>query len=188
MKKTVWTFGLIAGLIMSGMMALNVMAALRIGFDKAELIGYTTIIAAFLLIFFGVKSYRDNAPGRAITFRRAFLVGSLINVIACACYTTIWQFQYARIGPEFMERYAEHEIAQERAKGASEAQLTAKRAQMENFARLYDKRLVNIALTFLEPFPVGLIVSLISAGILRRRRDPTSGLPASHPSGAGAFV
>jgi hypothetical protein len=108
--------------------------------------------------------------------------------VASACYTTIWQFQYDRIGPEFMERYAEHEIAQRRAKGASESELTAKRAEMEKFARLYDKRLVNIALTFLEPFPVGLIVSLISAGILRRRRDPTSGLAATHPGGVGAVV
>ena len=174
MKRTVWTFGLIAGAILSVMMVATIPFMDRIGMDNAEVIGYTTIIAAFLLIFFGIKSYRDNQAGRKITFGRALLVGALINVVASACYVATWQIIYYRITPDFVEKYADHEIEKQRAKGATEAELAKTRADMAKFRELYRNPLINAGITFLEPFPVGLIVSLVSAGILRRRRGMTA--------------
>ena len=49
-----------------------------IGFDRGEIIGYTSMVLAFLLIFFGVRSYRDNVAGGTVRFGRAFAVGALI--------------------------------------------------------------------------------------------------------------
>src|SRR5690242_6026337 len=82
MKRTVWTFGLIAGAILSIMMLITVPFADRIGFDKSLIVGYTTMVLGFLMIFFGVKSYRDNMGGGSISFGRALTIGLLITVIA----------------------------------------------------------------------------------------------------------
>ena len=81
MKKTVWTFGLIAGGILSAMMLLTMPFIDRIGTDHGEVIGYTTMVLAFLLVFFGIRSYRDNVGGGTVGFGRALAVGSLIVLI-----------------------------------------------------------------------------------------------------------
>jgi hypothetical protein len=174
MKRTVWTFGLIAGAIMSVMMLVSMWLVDRVDIETSEVVGYTTITAAFLLIFFGIRSYRDSKAGRTISFGRAFLVGVLINVVASACYVATWEFIYYRLAPDFGEKYAAHAIEKERAKGASEAELAEKMTEMQRFQEMYKNPLFNAAITFLEPFPVGLIVSFLSAAILRRRSDPAS--------------
>ncbi|HEU4454352.1 MAG TPA: DUF4199 domain-containing protein, partial [Longimicrobium sp.] len=76
MKKTVWTFGLISGGILSAMMLLTIPFMDEIGFDRGVVIGYATMVAAFLLVFFGVRSYRDNVAGGEVGFGRALAVGS----------------------------------------------------------------------------------------------------------------
>src|SRR6266550_2743136 len=112
MKKTVWTFGLIAGGILSAMMLLTMPFIDSIGYDRGEIIGYTTMVLAFLLVFFGVRSYRDNVAGGKIGFGRAMAVGSLIVVIASVCYVATWELIYFKIaGPEFVAKFQEMAVA-----------------------------------------------------------------------------
>jgi amino acid transporter len=178
MKKTVLTFGLIAGAILSGMMLITLPFIDRIGFDRAALVGYTGMVAAFLLVFFGIRAHRDNQPDRRISFGRGFLVGSLITAVASVCYVATWQVVYYKLAPDFFAQYTAHTLEKERASGASESQVAAKAADMQKFEEMYRNPLVNAAVTFLEPLPVGLIVSLVSAGILRRRRRDPADTPA----------
>src|SRR5450631_2189049 len=94
MKKTVLTFGLISGAISSLMMVATVPFAHRIGFDKGLVIGYTTIVLSFLLVFFGIRSYRDNTGNGQITFSKAFVVGISITLISCVFYVVTWEVIY----------------------------------------------------------------------------------------------
>lgn len=183
MKKIVWTFGLIAGAILSGMMLATAPFMDRIGFDTGAIIGYTSMIAAFLLIFFGIRSYRDNVAGGRISFGRALTVGVLITAVASACYVVTWEFIYYRIAPDFGDQYAAHTLEKARASGASQQELAEKTAQIEKYRELYRNPFFNAAITLLEVFPVGLIVSVVSAGILRRRRSA-----AGRPGNAGASI
>lgn len=169
MKKIVLTFGLISGLIMSALMAANMALQPRIGFDKAMIVGYTTMIVAFLFIFFGVRAYRDRTPG-GISFGRAFGTGVLITLVSSVLYVATWELGYSRFYPDFVEKYGAYQMQVERDKGASEAELAKKSAEIEKFAKLYKNPMYNAAFTFMEPFPVGVIMSLVAAGILRRRR------------------
>jgi len=172
MKKTIWTFGLIAGAIMSVMMVVTMPFIDSLGFDKGEVIGYTSMVAAFLLVFFGIRSYRDNVGGGTISFGRAFLLGALITAIASACYTATWEVLYYNFMPDFGAKYAQSTIDRARAQGKSEAELAKMRADAEQFAISYRNPIYNSAMTFLEPLPVGLVITLVAAGILRRRRRP----------------
>lgn len=171
MRKTVLTFGLIAGAIISGMFLITIPFHEKIGFDRGEIIGYTSMVVAFLLIYFGVRSYRDNVAGGRIAFGRAFTVGALIAVVASVCYVASWQLVYHKFAPDFFPRYQAHMIEEARADGLSEEALAKKKAEMDKFAELYKNPLINVAITFIEPMPVALIIALISAGVLSRRKD-----------------
>jgi hypothetical protein len=169
-RKIVLTFGLIAGAVLSAMMLMTVPFLDQIGFDKGEIIGYTTMVLAFLMVFFGVKSYRDNVAGGSVTFGRAFAVGLLITAVASACYVATWQLIYYKLSPDFTEKYAAHSVEKARRSGATDAQIAAKTQEMTEFQEMYKNPLVNIAFTFLEPLPVGIAFTLLTAGVLSRRR------------------
>jgi hypothetical protein len=179
MRKIVLTFGLIAGGILSVMMVTSAALIDTIGFDKGEIIGYTTMIIAFMMIFFGVKSYRDNVAGGEISFGRAFKVGILITALASACYVVTWEIIYYNVWPDFGDKYAAHVIEKARAEGATDAQIAEQQKRMAQFKELYKNPVINAAFTFLEPLPVGLVIALVTAGVLRRRKNGARALSAS---------
>ena len=169
MKKTVLTFGLIGGAIMAAMMFATLPFMDKIGFDRGEIVGYTTMILAFMLVFFGIRSYRENVSGGRITFGRAFAVGILITVVACVCYVVAWEILYFKFMPDFVDKYAGYAVEKVRASGATQQVIDAKLQEMKSFKAMYDNPLINAAITFVEPFPIGLVVTLISSAILRKK-------------------
>ena len=173
MKRTVLIFGLISGAVSSAMMFLYLPLINRgvINHDNGEVIGYTSIFLSFLLVFFGIRSYRQSHGG-TITFGRGVAVGILITLISCLFYVASWEILYYKFMPDFGDKYAVHVVEKMRAKGASEEAIAAKKKQLEQFKVIWANPFLNAAMTFIEPFPVGLIVTLVSAGILRRRKAP----------------
>jgi hypothetical protein len=174
MRKIVLTFGLIAGAILSAMLVGTMPFAEQIGFDRGAVIGYTTMVLAFLLIFFGVRSYRDTVGGGTVRFGRAFAVGGLIAVVASTCYVATWEVIYFNAAPEYMTKYQAHILEKARQSGETEAQLAARKAEMDRFAVMYQNPIINAGITFLEPLPVALVVALVSAGVLSRRKADLS--------------
>lgn len=170
MRRIVVIFGLLAGAVLSVMMLVSAVFKDQIGFDRGVMIGYTTMVAAFLMIWFGIRSYRDNVLAGTIRFGRAFLVGLYITVVASVCYVATWQFVYYRISPDFMEQYSAHALEKARAGGATAQELEVKARDLAKFSERYRHPLFNVGITFLEPLPVGLFIALVSAGFLSRRR------------------
>lgn len=169
MKKTILTFGLISGAVLSLMMVATVPFADRIGFDNGAVIGYTTMVLSFLLVFFGIRSYRDNVGNGQITFSKAIAVGISITLISCICYVVTWEILYFNFLHDFMDKYGAHVIEKLKASGASSAAIEAQGQQLKKYKELYENPLFNAAMTFIEPFPIGLVVTLISAAVLRRK-------------------
>jgi hypothetical protein len=170
MRKIVLTFGLISGAILAGMMFATAPFHDQIGWDRGEIIGYTTMVLAGLLIFFGVRSFRDNVAGGTVSFGRAFAVGIQIGAVAAVCYVAAWEIISTKMSPDFMQKYQAHVLEQAKADGATEQQLAARKVEMEKFAEMYKNPLLKAAMTFVEPLPVALIISLVSAGVLSRKK------------------
>ena len=168
MKKTVWTFGLISGAILSVMMLITMPFHDQIG-DNGEIVGYTTMVLAFLLIYFGVRSYREILGGQ-ISFARAFAVGALITTVASVCYVATWELVASKMFPDYIEKYQARQLEKVRASGATQAQIDKEIADQKKFAELYKNPVINSAMTFLEPLPVGLVITVLTAGVLRTRR------------------
>src|SRR5215510_16540282 len=112
MKRTVLVFGLISGAISIAMMAVTMHFIDKIGFSKAEILGYTTIVVSFLLVYAGIRAYRDNVADGAISFGRAFRVGILITLISCLCYVAMWEVLYFSFSSmhQFMDKYAAYMV------------------------------------------------------------------------------
>ena len=179
MKKTVLTFGLIAGLIISVLMDGSLLLANKIGSGhNSMLLGYTMMVASFLLIYFGIRSYRDNNLSGQITFGRAFACGILIALITTVFYVATWEILYFNFIPHFMDSYFAAEIQKVQSSGLDAATTAARVAAIEHSQQSYQNPFVNMAYTFMEPLPVGLIMTLISAAILRRK-TPVESAPAS---------
>lgn len=172
MKKIVLTFGLIAGVILSVLMIATIPFMDRIGFDYALVVGYSTMVLAFLLVFFGIRSYRENVGGGQISFGRAFSVGILIVLVASILYVVTWEILYFNFIPDFFDKYANYLVEKSRAAGASAEEITAQTKQMNDMKVMYNNPFYNAAFTFLEPLPVGLVMTLISAALLRRKGKP----------------
>jgi hypothetical protein len=181
MKKTILTFGLISGGISMLMMVVTMLAANKIGMDRGVIVGYATIVLSFLLVFFGIRSYRDNVGNGQITFARAFGIGISITLISCICYVVTWEILYFNFMHDFLDKYGAHVVAKLQASGATAAAVQAKVEELKKFKEQYENPLFNAAMTFIEPFPVGLLITLVSAVALRKKGQPgaTQALPVA---------
>jgi hypothetical protein len=177
MKKIVLRFGLASGFIIVALSSVTLPLCMNGTLDHSEIVGYTTMVLAFLMVFFGIRSYRDNVAAGAIGFGKAFQVGILITLVTCAVYVIGWEIAYFNFFPHFLDQYTAHVLLKMRATGATEAEIQEKAATLAEMAKHYQNLLYNSAVTFMEIFPVGLIVTLVSAAILRRK--PRQGAPAA---------
>ncbi len=185
MKETVLKYGLRSGAILSALMVITIGGAKLLGMDDhmgvgGMVIGYTTMVLSFTMIHFGIRSYRDTVLGGSVGFWPALRVGLLISLIASACYAASWQVLYRTMMPDFAEKYGEQAVNQARERGAPAAEVEKVRSEMAKFAVSYKNPFYNFAMTILEPAPVGILIALISAGILsRKRRETVSTLGAA---------
>ena len=170
MKKIVLTYGLISGVIFAITLIAGTFFQEQIGYDHAEYLGYTTMVAAFVIVYFGVRSYRDNVLGGAIKFGAAFRAGLLITLISCACYVASWEFVYYKLAPDFYEKYAAHAVEKAKAAGMSQTKIDAQAVEMKKMADMYKNPAVNVAMTFVEVFPIGLVFALVGAVLLSRQK------------------
>ncbi len=169
MKKIVLTYGLISGLVISVLMGGSLLLANKIGSGHSMVLGYTMMVASLLLVYFGIRSFRDNNLDGQISFGRAFACGILIALITCVCYVAMWEILYFNFMPHFMDSYWAAQIHQIQMSGLDPATVAAQVAAIKHSQELYQNVFVNMAYTFMEPLPVGLVMALISAGILRRK-------------------
>ena len=137
MKKTIITFGLISGVISSVLMVCTIPFAHRIGFDKALILGYTSIVLSFLLVYFGIRSYRDNVADGHISFGKAFGIGICITLISCVFYVGTWEVLYHTVYPDFMDNIRRTMIAKAQASGASAQAVQAKINEMQQMKVMY---------------------------------------------------
>lgn len=169
MKKIVWTFGLISGAVMALFMVATIPFVGDHGAADA-LVGYAGMVGAFLLVYFGVRSYRDNVLGGTIGFGRAFGVGILIAAIASLCYVATWEIIYYKFMPDFYSKYGQSVVERAQKGGKSETEVAKLRADMDTMIKRVENPVFVTVVTFGEPFPVGVAIALVSAGVLRRKR------------------
>ena len=165
------------------LMALATVFGKQIGKDHAMYVGYATMVASFLLIYFGIQSYRDTVGGGEISFGRGVAIGGLIMLFTCVFYVTTWEVIYHNFMPHYMDDYEVYMLQRARDAGATAAQIQAKTAAIEQMKKTYANPVMNVLMTFMEPLPVGVVMTLLSAAMLRRNDKPSS-VPEEDPQPA----
>jgi hypothetical protein len=174
MKKTVLTYGLIAGIIASVWMLGTVAIGLEnMDNDWGMILGFTTMIVAFAFIFVAVRKYRDNYGHGVITFGKALKIGLLIALIGSTMYVVSWLIDYYFFVPDFMDTYTTHTLEKLKASGASQAEITATAAEMENYKEMYKNPLFITLLTYMEILPVGILFSIVAAITMKKKPQET---------------
>jgi hypothetical protein len=168
MKKNVIVFGLISGLIVSVLMIIGMAWCYESG-NHSMILGYASMLLAFSLIFVAVKNYRDKYNNGVISFGKAFKIGLYISFIASTMYVLAWLIDYYLFMPDFMDKYVAHEIQKTQSSGASAADIAAKVKEISYMKRMYSSFIWVVLFTYMEILPVGLIVSVIAALILKRK-------------------
>jgi len=176
MKKIVWTFGIIAGVICGGMFYLDIPEpGESMNFEDGHLWGYLSMIIALSSIFFAVWQYRRTEGGGAVNFKKSFLIGLYITLIASGIYMVGWEIYYNLYASDFPAQYVEFQRSQLEEQGKTAEEIENILApQRENMALYADNVLFRLAMTFLEIFPVGLLISLVVAvifGVVLRRKS-----------------
>ena len=170
MKSIVIKFGLIGGVIISALMCLTIpMMNEDSNMEMGQLIGYATMLIALSTIFIGVRNFRNNQNGGVITFGKAFKIGFLIALIASTCYVITWMIMSATIMSDFMDQYIAASIAKMEASDMPRAEMAKSIEDMNQMAEMYKNPFFKILITYAEMLPVGILVSLISAAILRKK-------------------
>lgn len=171
MRKIVLVCGLIAGLIStSWWLGYSIVTRGKTILENGEIYGYASMILAFSLIYVGVRTYRNKYNGGVISFGKAFLMGLYITLIASSIYVAVWLVSYYTYAGNFGQLWSEHVIKKAQEAGASAAVIAQKRAEMAEFEQMYKNPFFNALITYAEILPVGLIASLITAFVLKRKK------------------
>lgn len=174
MRKVTLIFGMLAGVLVSVFMVviMELCKNETITFDSSDFIGYGSIVIALSMIFFGIKSYRDNHQNGAIKFGKGFQVGMLITLIASLIYAAAGEALY-QSDPEgqaaFMDKYADFHIDRMKEGGASDAEIAQKTAQMSELKEMNKHPLIRFGMALAIILPVGILITVISAALLRRK-------------------
>ncbi|MBL7840525.1 MAG: DUF4199 domain-containing protein [Cyclobacteriaceae bacterium] len=181
MRKIVLVYGTIAGIVLGAM--LFVTAPLFdsgvLNFDNGMYVGYATMVVSLSLVFFGVKSYRDNQQKGRITFWKAFQVGIFICLLASLLYALSWEVAYHTVSKGFTEEMSVHYERQIRKEAKSEAEMKKELESSKQLMELYDRNpVVRFGFTVIEVLPVGVVITLLTALLLRRKNF----LPPTQPA------
>lgn len=167
MKKVVLIFGLIIGTILCVNMVVMVnMMYSHTDFKGNDIVGYAAMVVLFSLIFFGVRNYRNKQLDGFISFGKAFKTGALIAFVGSTMYVVVWLFYYYLFVPDFIDVYSSYVL-----NNCTQADLPVKTAEMANFKEMYKNPLFVILITYSEVLPIGLVVALVSALILKKKQN-----------------
>jgi amino acid transporter len=173
MQKNIIIYGLIAGIVVSVLMlsSVNYLSHCEgnVDWNTSMLIGYASMLIAFSLVFVGIRNYRDKYNEGVISFGKAFKMGIMMVLIASTIYVVAWLIDYYFFIPDFMEKYSAHMLDELKASGASQVEIDKETQEMASYAPMFKNPFFMAMMTYAEILPVGLIVTLISSFILKRK-------------------
>jgi len=167
MKRTIWLYGSISGAVIIGSMIVTMNLAAT---ADSEWLGYLTMIVALSVIFLGVKRYRDQELGGVIRFGTAFMLGLGVAAVASLAYVILWEVYLSVTDYAFISEYTQSILAAREAEGLSGPALQVEIDSMNELKAQYANPLFRLPMTFLEIFPVGLVVALGAAAVLRNSK------------------
>jgi hypothetical protein len=170
MKRNVLIFGSILGaILLVNLVYMCNMCYNNPEFESNDTLGYAALIVVFSLVFFGTRNYRNKELGGIISFGKAFKTGAFIALLGATIYVAFWLPYYYLVIPDYLDKYAIHVMKDAERSGATAAELADKTKEMTTFEEMYKNPLFVVLITYAEVLPIGLVVALISAMVLKKK-------------------
>ena len=165
MRKNILLYGGIIGAILCANLFVMVnMMYSQTEFKGNDIVGYTVMVLLFSLIYVGVRNYRNKYLAGKISFGNAFKTGALIAFVACTIYVVVWLFYYYLFVPDFIDVYTGHVLH-----NSAPEELATKTQEMADFKEMYKNPLFVVLITYFEVLPIGLLIALVSAVIVKKK-------------------
>ena len=170
MKKTIVRYGGFSVIFMVLFFLAEMMVfANKNDFKVQEIFGWVGIFISTMFIFFGIRYYRDRHNHGSLSFGRGLKVGLLILLMPSLTFG-IFNVIYVMLNPDFMDTYYNYQVTQlKESLPAGEAAL--KIQAMEKDKEMFMSPAVQFFAMFFSVFAVGLVVTVISALVLRRSAE-----------------
>jgi len=131
--------------------------------EVSMMVGFAGMLLAFFFVVKGIKQQRDVNNG-FISFGKAFLTGFWITLIISTFYVLVWLVILYNFFPNFAEHYTDMAIAK-----ASPEEVAKVTEEMNSFKEMYKNPIWVILFTYMEILPLGIVFSLVSALILKKK-------------------
>ena len=152
MRKIIIKFGTYGFIFTLIVFLLALSLGQGLDFSTQEAIGYITMVASLLFIFFGIKYYRDKIGQGRISFRRGVFMGLSISALTGLGIALADYIYLSWINPDFFEEYT------------TVMRNEGYRGEIPD----YGNGIMAVEM-FLTVMIIGLIISLISALILQKK-------------------
>ena len=171
MLRKILFFGVVGGVIVGApMLALTALGGGETLPQGGQILGFATMLIAFSTVFIAIKRQRDVDGGGVIRFWPAVGLGLGISLVASLFYVLSWELTQMISHADFWTVYSEGTLAKLKAEGASPQKIAAATAEMARWAELYKNPLIRMMITLSEVLPIGVLVTGVSAALLRNSR------------------
>ncbi|MGY0390973.1 DUF4199 domain-containing protein [Bizionia sp. KMM 8389] len=168
MKKNIFKYGLYSAGLLTVLFSLAFIFETALSFSVSEIIGYISITIALSFIFFGIKTFRDEINKGLLSFLKAFKIGVLISLFPAFTFGVINVVYSNFINPNFSTEYYNDSIEKLRI-SLPEADFQEKLLELESQKALFENPLFNFVIMGVTVIFMGVIISIISGLILKRK-------------------
>ncbi len=168
MKKTIIRYGLYGGTVICVLFLLSLFLADGLDFGTQEVIGYASMVVALSFVYFGIRHFRDRENSGSLSFGTGLKIGLGISLITALMFGILDVIYVKFMNPDFMETYYASVLADLEA-SLPESEYQERARAMEAEKELFTNPLMNFFLMFITVFLIGLIMSILSALILKRK-------------------
>jgi hypothetical protein len=140
--------------------------------ELQEVIGYATIVASLIFVFFGIRRWRDKENAGQLGFWKGIGIGSLISLFPSIAFGLLSVIEIRFLDPEFNDKYYAYYIEKVKQSTPPEQQEAAIKS-INDAKEMFSSPLVQFFVMFLTVFVIGFIISIISTLILKRTNKST---------------
>lgn len=169
MKKTVLRYGLYASAMIIVIFLVTWLTLNQSGsnYELQEIIGYTGIVLSLSFVFFGIRHYQDHINNGTLTFGQGLKTGLLIVLIPALAFGLFDVLYVSFADPEFLDKYTAYQLEKLKA-SLPAASYEVEAAKLKEEMKMFSNPAIQFVAMFLTVFMIGVIITVISALVLRR--------------------
>ncbi|MBD0287950.1 MAG: DUF4199 domain-containing protein [Flavisolibacter sp.] len=137
-------------------------------YEAQEIAGWAGILLSVIFVYFGLKYYRDKQNNGSLNFGEGLKLGMLIVLFPSVAFAIFDVVYVMVLDPQFFDKYYTYQVEQIR-NTVPASELAQRMKELQQQRDMFSSPLVQFIVMFLSVFVTGLIVTIISTLLLKRK-------------------